>query len=282
MAPRSQNDFSLWPERARPGRRRFSASRLAGAVSAGVVCLVAGYAVVSEMTRPTALQEPIGRSWEDFSGRDHTGAVGAGTTGAGTVGSAPVRIVPDPVVAPRSANADRSGTDKKSAEPRPRNRSVSATALTPIGTPGPSSPTDGRSVPDGRPPVDLGSAPVSPQAQVPAPVTPATVAPATVAPATVPAGPAADTTAVAERKPGEPPAEAIVAADDDKRVAERPKRKKVARKKTRSPVGVAVAPQPFQAAPQQWGWGGNPAYRRAEVYVRPNYGPQRPGGFFPY
>ncbi|RAI45644.1 hypothetical protein CH341_03115 [Rhodoplanes roseus] len=73
-----------------------------------------------------------------------------------------------------------------------------------------------------------------------------------------------------EPKPAEPPKEAIVAADEDKPAAEKPKRTKKVRKKTRTETGQAP-------------WGGD--YRRAEAYPRQGYGPgwgPRPGGFFPY
>lgn len=238
MATRPPHDFSLWPERARPAHRKFSASRIAGVVSAGLVCLAAGYAVVSELVRPSALEAPIGRSWESFAASEQTGTLPM-LAPAATTGSAPASA-PAPAATTRSILAG----EKATAEAvRPRNRgAIAPVALAPIGTGGPTSATDGRSVPDGSP------------KSVPTPAAQAT-------PAAAP--PAKD---AVERKTVEPPKEAIVAADDEKPAAtERPKPHKKAHKKTR-PRTYAVDPS-----------GGN--YRRAEAAPRYGY---RPGGFFQY
>lgn len=235
MAPRSPHGFSLWPERARPARRKFSASRIAGVVSTGLVCLVAGYAVVSELARPSALEPPIGRSWEAFAASEQTGTLPVPAPAA-TTGSAPAS-------AP-AATRPISTAEKPTAEAvRPRGRgAVTPVARAPIGTIGPTSATDGRSVPDGSPKLAPSSA-------------------AQGAPVAAP--PAKDGV---EQKVVELPKEAIVAADDEKPAAtERPKPRKKAHKKTR--------PRTYAADP----WGGN--YRRAEADPRYGY---RPGGFFPY
>lgn len=203
MAPRSPHDFSLWPERARPARRRFSASRVAGVVSAGLVCLVAGYAVVSELARPSVLEPPIGRSWETFAASEQTGALPVAATAA-TTGIAPAS-------APAAARSIPTAEKPTADAVRPRSRgAVTPVARAPIGTVGPTGATDGRSVPDGSP--------------KPAPSAAAQAAP-------IAAPPVKDGV---EQKVAGLPKEAIVAADDEKPAAtERPKPRKKAHKKTR-------------------------------------------------
>lgn len=236
MASHSSGNYSLWPERARPSRRRLSFARLGGVASVAVVMAAAGYMVVDEMTRTSALDAPVGRSWEDY----------AATTGAGTVGLAPAATEAPPAAVPPTAVAAPRAAP--SAAPRQR-RGVSATALTPIGTTGPTASTDGRRVPDGRPPVDPAT-------------TSAVAAPTTPAPA-----------AAAPPVSGEPPKEAIMAAGEDKPAAEpaKPKKKK-----------KAVRRKPRTETVDQ-GWGG---YRRADAWQRSGWGQswggQRQGGFFPY
>ncbi|MFD2183144.1 hypothetical protein [Rhodoplanes azumiensis] len=213
-------------------------ARLGGVVSVAVVLAAAGYMVVDEMTRTSALDAPVGRSWEDY----------ASTTGAGTVGlaspvAAPVALVPATVTA--------AAPPSPAAAPRPR-RGVSPTALTPIGTVGA---TDGRRVPDGRPPV------------VPA----ASRDIHRVAPPSGVDGKSIDQTSV-DQRPTEPPKEAIMAAGEDKPAAEpaKPKKKKAVRRKPRT-----------ETVDQSWG-----GYRRADAWQRngwgQSWGGQRQGGFFRY
>lgn len=231
MASHSFGNFSLWPERSRPFRRGFSFARLGGVASVVIVLAAAGYMVVDEMTRTSALDAPVGRSWEDYASTAGTGTVGLASPAAAPVALAPATAAP-------------------AAAPRPR-RAVSPTALTPIGTVGP---TDGRRVPDGRPPVDPAAGRDIQRAAPPAAVEPKAV----------------DQKAV-DPKPAEPPKEAIMAAGDDKPAAAPAKpKKKVVRKKPRTEV-------------VDQGWGG---YRRADAWQRngwgQSWGGQRSGGFFPY
>ncbi|WP_201159613.1 hypothetical protein [Rhodoplanes elegans] len=243
MTSHSSGNYSLWPERARPTRRRLSFARLGGVASVMVVIAAAGYMVVDEMTRNSALDAPIGRSWEDYAA-----TTGAGTVGAGTVGLAPAATQAPVANAPAAAAATSAAP---SAAPRQR-RGVSATALTPIGTAGPSRSTDGRRVPDGRPPID----PATTSAVAAPPPAPVASAPAASAPPAT----------------GEPPKEAIMAAGEDKPAAEpaKPKKKKAVRRKPRTET-------------VDQGWGGN---RRADAWQRngwgQSWGGQRQGGFFPY
>lgn len=251
MTSRSPHDFSLWPERARPVRRKLSASRVAGGVAASLVCLVAGYAVVSELVRPTALEAPIGRSWEAFAASEQTGALVAPV--AATTASAPASAMAAPAIAPAPPVATRSASMAERVTgdaARPRSRgAVAPVALAPIGTGGPPSTTDGRSVPDGSP------------KSTPAPA--AKAAPAAVLPAKD----------AVERKAVEPPKEAIVALGEEKPVAtDHPKPLKKARKKTRSNTADRSR-------------GGD--WQRAEAYPRSGSGSgygygYRPGGFYPY
>jgi hypothetical protein len=203
-----------------------------------LVCLVAGYAVVSELVRPSALEAPIGRSWEDFTASEQTGSLVASV--AATTASAPT---PAPAGVTRSASpAER--TPGEAVRPRSRG-AVSPVALAPIGTGGPPSATDGRSVPDGSP--------------KPAPAAASQTAPEVVLPAMD----------AAERKAVEPPKEAIVALEEEKPAAtERPKPQKKARKKTRSNTAARSR-------------GGD--WQRADAFPRSGYGfGHRPGAQFPY
>ncbi|MDC7785284.1 hypothetical protein PQJ75_13000 [Rhodoplanes sp. TEM] len=264
MTSRYRNDFSLWPERARPIRRRFALSRIAGGAAVGMVCLVAGYAVVSEMTRVPDLQAPVGRSWDDYAA---TGAVAAGTVGLAPAGAA---AVAPPVPAKAVATTEN---------PRPRSRAAtSPTGLAPIGATAPASPTDGRRVPDGRPPV------------IPEPTKTASESKELPSPKAAAPAPAAGRDE-ATPDPAAPPRTAIVAADDETpAVTEKPKPKKKVRRKPRTETAAPASgwgePRRDPYARSGWsqpGWGqqgwGQQGWRQGQQGWRQG---QRSGGFFPY
>lgn len=253
MSSRYRNDFSLWPERARPVRRRFGLSRIAGVAMVGMVCLVAGYAVVSEMTRVPDLQAPVGRSWDDYAA---TGAVAPGTVGLA------------PAVAPPVPARTVAATEN----PRSRSRAVtSPTGFAPIGAAAPASATDGRRVPDGRPPV------------IPEPTKTTSESKELPSAKAAPAPAAGRDEAAPD--PAAPPRTAIVAADDETpAVTEKPKPKKKVRRKPRTETAAPAYgwgeprcdPYPRSGWGQQgWGqqgWGQSQGWRQG----------QRSGGFFPY
>ncbi len=59
-------NYSLWPERARPGRRRLPLMLAAGSFAVGFVCAAAAYTVFSAFVGPAAVQEsPAQRDVQD-------------------------------------------------------------------------------------------------------------------------------------------------------------------------------------------------------------------------
>lgn len=63
MPSRSQYDYSLWPEHARPRRKRFSLKAIATTLTILVVCGFAASVVYSELTQSSDPQALVGRTW---------------------------------------------------------------------------------------------------------------------------------------------------------------------------------------------------------------------------
>lgn len=155
MSSRSHYDYSLWPEHARPRRKRFSLKAVAATLTVLTVCGFAASMVYSEFTHPSDPKALVGRTW-------------------------PLQHVTEPVAqvtppASQAATAPLAETDAaKGAKLAPRapvnaaNRKVMPT----IGTArAPSSETDGRGTPVPTRSVDTPAAPEIPAAT---PITPET------------------------------------------------------------------------------------------------------------
>lgn len=145
------NNYSLWPEQARPRGRRLSTSVVIGAFAAGIVCAVAADAVMSELVRPGAVHEvgattaqgtttratpaPIGRTWAAYSAAGKAGQETDGETDGKAATPAPATQVAAAKPAPHY-----------DGPPLPRARPAELTLLS-ITTPEPGTKTAARSEP---------------------------------------------------------------------------------------------------------------------------------------
>lgn len=111
MPKRSSSNYSLWPEQARP-RRGISMTLAAGGFAVGIVCAIAAHNVLSDIMRPTAVQEAS----RFTAGDDHT-PVYATPTHPPVLARA---AAPDPV---RAAAPDTAAATDADAVNRNRNRS---------------------------------------------------------------------------------------------------------------------------------------------------------------
>ena len=176
MSSRSHYDYSLWPEHARPRRRRFSLKAIAATLTVLTVCAFAGSVVYSEFTQVPNSRALVGRTWP-----------------LQPVVDQPVQVTPPPVQA-AAAPVTEPDAEATQAKPAPRmpvnaaNRKVLPT----IGTArAQSAETDGRGTSSPRP---------STEASVPTPPAAVAITPETTASTDTPA----ELKPVAVEKPAKP------------------------------------------------------------------------------